>query len=369
MTNSKRLQIEVLEDRNCPAIITTVDFGGNLLIMGTPTSGDLTINVVAPDTYTVQDGPATFGPALAPGDVFIFLQGNQDNTITFGLNGNSLSNNLTINTGAGADQILFPTPGAIRGNLQTTGVNSFTLVSSTISGNVSLFARNENEINSFTFFSSQVGGTFTFAGGNGGNVVTFIGSTVGQRTSLQLGNGFNALNVDATSSLGGDLFYMGGSDVDSVSLSGSIAGSSMFTLGFGTNTFNLFSSGLASRDLFVLGGGGTDNVTIAGSVGGSATFQLGSGMNTLSFIAILPFPNTVSGSGFTYIGGAGSDNVNFDSDASLANVILQLGGGADTLTLGNSAAFNSLFGDFGTGDDDFINLLGFLPTNTRLLNL
>lgn len=108
-----------------------------------------------------------------------------------------------------------------------------------------------------------------------------------------------------------------------------------------------------------------DRVTTSESAAivGSIRIDLGDGPNAAALLG------TFEGDTVSYRGGDGVDHLTYGMTESPARLRAALGAGDDILTLNAGAALGRLSVDFGAGTDTFENLLGSLPSGTKLVHL
>lgn len=379
--------LESLEDRNCPSNLSFFfDGAGNLTITGNPdnVAGGLTVAVSAPNLVSVFDAfppaPAdlVLGPVPVSGNLMV-RTGGLDDLVTVALNvGSSLNGNLMIDTGTGMDTaVILGTPGStIGGDVWLSNINGMgNLVASTgggpfvIGGSLRVNSAFENNDLFFNVSSVLVGRDVSILTGNGGDVITFGGATIGGSVSAQLGNALSPQSFTlSNTSVGGRLTYQGGNgDDEAVSLTGSTIGGSALVNLFGTFGINSFSFDGASAiggGLTLFGGSGTDQInTFAGTLAGNLFASLGGGDNDLNLTG-----SSLLGSSITYFGGAGTDDLTFaPTTAPLTRLFASLGAGTDSFALDTSGLM-SLFIDFGADTDTFTQMVP-LPMLASLLNL
>lgn len=370
------LRLEHLEERDCPAPLTfQFDGLGNLRISGMPDPAGLTIDIAAPNSYTITDGANVIASGWdVPGSLSIFTNSPTDDLVFINIDsGASIGGNLYVDTSTGNDAVSitgFDPSSSIAGNVTVNNSNLFSMFSTSVGGFLTVNSFRENLPFLGLIADGTVGGNLTLMTGNNNNIIPDIASIattlVGGSTYVNMQNGVNSYSFDALSSIGTGFTYLGGSGDDFVIMNGTIGGGANVQLGTSltTNDFLMAPTALVGGSLSVTGGLGADNLSVEGFVGGSSTFNLGSGTNVLYFNA------ASSGSSFYYMGGTGTDDVTIDaaSDLSLARATVILGAGDDTFTL-NSSLLSYLYVDFGVGTDTFNNGIGFFPFPAYLRNL
>ena len=187
-----------------------------------------------------------------------------------------------------------------------------------------------------TLFASHgsffVGGTFSYAGGDGSDDLIVNGA------------GGVLFNGTASIDLGGST----GGQPQTIQIDGP------------STTFNssltISSTSVAGADFLITGPGTTFN--------GSLSVDLGGGANTSLFDGVL------NSSSFSYAGGSGVDTVVYGLTGTPANLNVSLGAGDDIFTLqAVSSIASPLSIDFGPGNDQFINNYGAFDFDANLLGL
>ncbi len=376
----KPLMIEKLEDRNCPAPLAFVS-GGTLRIFGTIDNVNGGLEIVADGDNLVDvfdGGNQILDDAIVPGgsiNVRVTPEGDGQlpgDMIAITLNGFTLSGNIRVDTGVNDDILTIDGGnGFIGGNIYTRGVNQTTLFDILeIDGTVTVNNLSENFDTVVTLDSTDVTGSLRVFGQRGGNPQLPVGDDL----SLFASNIFDDVYVrfggsspgnvlqDFDSEIGGRFTYLGGNGDDSVLLDGNIGASVFANLGQGNNEFILgaFNTPDVGDSLRIMGGNDSNTVLLTGNVGRNVSIRLGNGTNTVDLVG------SIFGRSFSYFGGSGVDSVTFDGSASLARFNVKLGSGDDVFTA-NSADLSRLLIDFGSGTDEYFDNAGII--NATLRNL
>lgn len=415
--------LETLEDRNCPAVMYSYN-GSDLMItghfdddgLGTPS---LSIVANSPQHFTITDGTTTLLSNLAvPGSINIYTNDPRDENISIDLTNGGISGNLSVNTGAGNDGLSIIGTGAndIGGSVTLQGVNnpgSFPLgiFGVSIGRNLTINNAQETQFNSLLLLNTQIGGNFTYQGGNDTDIVSLSSTYIGGAAFVDVGNGLsNSVTLNPGSYVQSGLTIRGGAGDDSVLIDGSfingtltamlggsqfsgnsfsltssvsgnvsvtasgtaisqniidigtavapaaVQGSVYLNLSSGVNTVNVL--GTIGKGLTVYGGINSDIINLGDSlnpadqanIGGAIYFNLGDGLNTANFTN-----GVFSGGMINYMGGAGTDSVTIGTNFSLnrARVSVMLGAGDDFFEL-DRTDLSYLYLDFGTGARTFV---------------
>ncbi len=276
------------------------------------------------------------------GGNLVMYAGRGDNTTRSGFNptGNlTVDGSLTYSSSSGSDIV----------DLDTTE----------ITGNANINMGNGNNyFYAADFGPVTIGGRLRISGGNGDDDVTLGVSndfSVALDASLSLSGGDNSLFTSAgpgaTTTIGRNLSYRGGSGLDDVDLdSTTVTGSANINLGSGTNNFysGYYGTVEVNRNLTLSAGSGDDTVNVDNTmVNGRTSIRVGSGINS---VLIAPGDN---GSGV-------NDPVDLVGDVRIQggngdDVVEINGGGAGTtfgrnldVRLNNGLNLFTNFGDVGT---------------------
>lgn len=241
------------------------------------------------------------------GDLRIDM-GSSPRILSFTGDSNSISNDLTVTAGSG-DQTV---------NLATT-------TNLMVGGDVSIDLGLNNDSLTDSGNDVNVGGDFTITGGN------------------------NYTN-SGTMTVGGNLFINNAFETQA----------SMFEdTGVMNVTGNFDYAGNSADDSVIL-----DSLNAGATIGGDINVNLSSGNNTA-----LLLNNSVGGTSVTYSGGGGNDLVELGLAGGPIDANVILGGGDDTFEIKAGVPMNSLFANFGTGNDTFINGNGPFNYPATLLGL
>lgn len=331
--------------------------------------GNLTINLGnGNDTITSK------GAFTVNGSANINV-GNGNDTIDLSLNAatdtTTINGSLTANMLAGND--------TFRADTGSLTVNGFTTING---GNQISFSTGTNLFNSVTLNSSfgetignsvdlgdttTIRGNLVFIGGSFVDTVGIDGSSILGNATLNLGQGAGTpagnqtvtLSNSAATTINGNLTVLSGNGVDEIIFDTGadtvVGGNVTLNLGNGNNNISLDGNGAGSiigGSLTILTGTGDDTVTIGASgtfsINGSVSISLGNS-NTGNITTIT---TTLIGGNLSYTGGTGSDTVEFDTGDSVVSgrVSANMGGGQDTFTIAAGAtSFGALYLDFGVG--------------------
>ncbi len=362
-----RLALESLEDRNCPAPLNLFFDGlGNLTISGQidPLVG-LDITSTAPNTFDITDGgvPVMLG-AVVTGNISIFSANPSDDVVSVTLIGGGINGDLNINLGGqglfGDSVTIFDVVGTnpIGGNLNLTGANTI-LNAADVGGNILINNSQANALNTATLTGLTVGGNITYLGGNDLDtlsVSSFVGGSV-LANFQNAGAGSNDFTLTGGFSIGGNLTVISGNDgTDGIIIGGTVGRNVSLSLGGGINNFDFTGGAFIGGSLSYIGGLGDDAIdTFTGTLGGNAFFSLGDGNNELDM------DGTIGGSSVSIRTGLGNDTVTYSMAGNRARVFASLSLGDDSFTLDTLASGTSvgfLFIDFGFGMDTFDNMFG-----------
>ncbi|MGF1580579.1 MAG: hypothetical protein ACFCD0_14550 [Gemmataceae bacterium] len=361
------LTLEVLENRWCPAAVAMINSDGDLEITGTPTivgGGVLGLRQIAPGVWRFRDFPTPAqGPFVTSGNIIIDIpEASGRDFIGVDLNGNSMTNSLLVDIGAGDDTLTIFGGDTIAGDVIGIGVNQleFGAVVDLVGNSVVMDASRENIIGPSTYDLSgvEIGSNLVVLSGSSDDEI-IMDSPVGGNVYLNLGNGFNTVTQPVSAPINGSFTYFGGSGDDEVFIEGVVGGSLYVNLGGGTNTLSLDVDSVIEGSLSAFGRSGDDEFsTFEGVVENNVYINFGGGMNTVVSTG------QVRGRFFGYFGGSGVDEVTLNGDAGDAFHFLSFGGDADILTIDTLAALSFLFADMGAGVDtvdDFLSAFRFFP--------
>jgi hypothetical protein len=277
--------IEPLESRIAPAL-TVFSVHGTLFVSGDP-HDNVTINELADHKIQVKDGAGTFDELGGIHSIKIDLKGDD--------------NQLSLNFAFGY-----------------AGSTSVTLAG----GN-----------NSVTFIAGPAGKASISGGVGNDTVLVPLGVVIGGGLKVKGGSGANLL--DLRGHVGGNVSFDSGLDSDTVLVTAGAQVDGSFTVkaSGGSNATTL--GGTIDGNVKVSGGSGEDTVTISEgiAIGGNATFLLGSGDNVFSGTAATGASLGQIDGNLTILTGSGDDNVQLNGFAVTGNVVVHLGGGANSFTI------------------------------------
>ncbi|MES2735617.1 MAG: hypothetical protein V4672_04815 [Verrucomicrobiota bacterium] len=320
MNASYESVLELLEPRLAPAgvIAVSVNAGGTL-VLGTVAGldGDEKVSISRLDDGSYQLTPEA-GVQLRIGGLN-FTTPQVISGVTAG---------LTANLGAGEDAV--------------------TLNNAFFTKAVSINLGGGN--NAFTMTDSNIGGAFTFIGGDGVDVVTFSGAfaTVGGAATIKLGGGADdvfgtadrlnfGLGLTIDGGVGNDEVRLANSDGDDLSVLGNFtfvggAGDDLLSLGF-ANAGVMISGALKLTDV-----SGNETVQFVGSRFdvGALSLLAGSGNNNFSSSAT----DFYVAKTLQWASGSGTDDVDFNGShlrvGGAVSISLGNGGGDGELTPANT---------------------------------
>lgn len=433
-----RPSIESLTERIVPAV--SVKFlGGSLTIVANPANvaNNLTVTQRPLDgKFVITDAGVSVGPYQVTGNITI-ISSNASDTINVNLNrggggafllpgflninsrngadtvniqgdsanGGRIGGNVILSTGFSNDTVnitgngaLLSVGGGISANLDS-GADTFNLgVGTTTSGSVvtgkgvSLLRANTVNIGNagdpVTINGSlcldntldygitnttvlgvttaltqfQVAGILCYNGGTQVDDLSLYGTVqglAGKNSAINLGQGANTLdiNADIGPASNSDLIVTGGSGVDSISLGDDtvISNDAIFSLGAGDNLYSLNSTFAVNGDMSITAGNGIDAVGVfAGAIGGNLNLSLGNGSNSFTFAgASTGAAQSASCHDFNYMGGDGVDDITYDADnGAVENALnVNLMTGADIFDGTNSGDSSYLTGFIDLGID------------------
>ncbi len=349
-----RLRLETLEDRSVPAVTASVT-NGSLIIKGdsaaasqlTITASDTNSDGVA-DTFQVVDGSTTVGTfSNVTRDVILRLSDNDD-TVAIDLGGLSTPRGIQANLGDGANTLTIDN-GTVKGSLSVLGGADTDTV--TLGGTAAL----------------TVNGSAAFDLGDAADDVLHLAdATVNGNLAAYFAN---TVTLDAASTVGRSVYILGGTGGNTVTVDGSVQGNVIFASAFGTTAGNTFTlTGTVDGNVAFYGSNQADTVNVSGSVGGSLLAFLAGGDDTADISGTVT--NSLSLDGGTgndtmtlggtvgertfVNGGAGDDKLSITSSADLmGRATVNLGAGADAITLDDGAGITTLLINGGTGSDTF----------------
>ncbi len=356
-------------------------------------------NEVTANAGTILSGNAVINTGSGVG-LPIALKSVQAGEDTIHLTGFTAYDALTVNSGAGDNDIIIDGAANLHGRVKIIGgnaadavvlsgmtgfaglsvalgdgTNNLSIDATTVSGTVTLnggagddtlavkvlSARGDvvaalgGGVNRATFDGTSTSGSLKFTGGAGNDTLSLINSTVHGVLNATLFNGSNGVTIGDGTSVFGAAVLNGGTGDDTVTLGSALGAGPVFhgrtsvSLGAAA-TSNAFSalSGSFDAGLSFKGGAGADAVALSARlvIFGDLLLNMGEGANSA---AIATFSNT---NVFTYIGGAGIDTLTLDGKGG-GHVVgtANLGDGNDVLSVGSDASsfFTSLVVDGSTG--------------------
>jgi len=281
-----------------------INFSNNAAGDSTTVNGNLTVNMLAgSDTLTATLGSLTvngFTTINGGNDV----QLNNASATGVGVLLNSLTINSTAGETI-ANSLDMGVKTQLRGNLvfiSGSFSDDVAIDGSTILGNATInLGQGDNTVNISKTTDSTINGSLTVISGNGVDNIEFTNAadtTVSGSVTLNLGNGGNIVTLDGTggSLIGGALTILAGTGDDAVTIGSagklfSINGSASITLGNSITTTAgggnelTFASTQIGGNLSYVGGTGADTVTftddtVANVVGGRVSANMGGGADT-----------------------------------------------------------------------------------------
>ncbi len=304
------LALEQLEQRWLPS---TNHFVNGVLSISAPL-GSLTLTQTASNTFTVVDsGAGASSPSYSGVSNILIDSGNgtHNTTINLGSGGVAFTyaGSLTINQHNGNDAVTINGTDPI--NVGGTGsiLGNTTILTGTGNDTVALGPTNTNNL---TF-----GGNLTLVNSSGVESVSLAGNE-----NIVVGGNLTVTSA-ATIVQGGGLLNVGGT---ATFQDGALA----------SGTSLLLQPGFSAKNLYVTGGQGADSVNLTAiGVNGTTAISLGQGNDTTQITG-----NTFNGS-FSYTSGADADSVLVYGTAFNGTTRFNLGGGNDTLNLGNTPTTTS----------------------------
>jgi hypothetical protein len=358
---SPRLNLQVLEDRSVPAVTASV-VNGSLVVKGdTAAASNVAITASdtnadgAADTFSVTDGGTSVGSfGSVTKDVVLRLSSNDD-TVSIDLGGLSTPRGISVSMGKGTNALTVAN-GTVAGSLSVaggSGADTVTLggvTGLTVNGNavIDLGSGDSDalQLTDATFnryllaysaetvtldANSTVAKGFGVLGGSAGTTVNLDGTVEGSVAVAGAGACFHGTSATSASTLNlagtvdGSVAFVGGGGSDTLNVTGSVGGNLLAYLGNGDDTATV--SGTVTGSLVLDGGAGNDTMTLSGTVGNRAIIS----------------------------GGAGDDTVAITATADIGgNATVNLGAGADKLTLDDGATIASLVANGGSGTDTFV---------------
>lgn len=269
---STRRGIELLEARECPAVVITAGNNANLKITGS--SPNLVVNQEGATSFRVIDNGTDRGVYSTSLDLVISMAGGSD-ILTLDLNGFTTPRDVRITTGAGSNNVTIR-EGTVNRDLAITGAG----------GADAITLGNATD-------AMKVNGTFAVKLAAGVDSLT-----VRDLTTLQ-GNvtvsGANTVAFQQGSEALRDVTINSDSKGAAITLAGSIKRDMKWS---GTRTgalesLTLTSTGSVGRDLVILsdgvgqGNGGKDTLSLGGQVGGDLRVDTSGGIDTVTLGATL----------------------------------------------------------------------------------
>ena len=352
MKSRKRLGVEYLEGRWCPALTATLSHG-TLTIAGTADNGAVNVaqDSATAGTITVTDGDTAVTGSPFTGVTNIRLRlTDADDTVAIDLGGQTLSGSILALLGGGADSLTV-TNGAVGRRLSVAGGNDDDTVTLgdgtaeltirdaelalfggldtiTVSGNVTV-SRSLSTFyaNTVTLEEGSTAGNVFLRGGTGGNTFTVAGDITGGLTvdSFFFQGSEDGTTLEVSGEVDGSVRFRGSDLDDSVTITGAVGGSVSAATASGADKVSI--DGAVTRGLSLDTGADDDDVTVSSTVGGRASISTGSGNDTLTVAATAQFLARA-----TISMGAGDDSVTLDDAATIATMLINGGTGTDTFT-------------------------------------
>jgi hypothetical protein len=356
------------------ATVTLIDIhvGGNAKI----SNGDGGSNL----TSLFTDGSAGSANSIA-GDLQI--QGGKGSTAFFTLGTNKFGGNVQFNAGDDGSDFFALNPGGTVGkdlNVNFGNGPGFAFVSgSTITGNA-MVQEGDGGSNMFQAFSSGFGKDLNVKMGNGGGFAFISGSTItgnatvqegdggpdnfsavnsgfGKDLNVKLGNGLSFAFIGASTISGNASIQEGDGNSDMVTASSSSFGKDLnIQLGKGDHDSALIRATTVGGNASVQAGDGKgDSVTVdPSSVGNDLNIQLGKGNNDSVTVSGDNTPKATKVGGNTNIkaGDGTADSVTLDTVALAKDLQVQVGDGADSVSIRGSFLVSTVGGNtqINTGD-------------------
>lgn len=315
----------IVNDQSVPGSIRISTLNDNDLISIDLSNGNIFQDLII-DTAFGDDDIELFG---AGG---IGVQGNvsisRANMVT--ILDNEIGGNISVGTDAGPGAINTLLLGDVRvgGQVSYTGSNiddSVTIDFTSIGGSVTLnMGRGAND---FSFsFGSSIGGSLSYQGGYQDDDIFAIDGTIARSAIFNMGNGSNTFR-DFTGRVGDDLVIIGGTGRDDIAVNpfelfnGTIGRNLTIVLGHGTNTVgnagaNNFAPIILGSSFTYLGGNNVDTVSLGSMIQGPGArimLRLQGGNDVVNYNPMNPFAFR---SGY-FDGGSGMDTFNFGMGASI----------------------------------------------------
>lgn len=351
------------------------------------------------DTIAIS-ADATNGGRI--GGNVILSTGYADDTVSITGNGAlmSIGGMISANLDSGADTFNLGVGTTAGGSVVTgkgvtlTRANTVNIASAgdpvTINGNLSMDnTRDYGLENTVTLGDTAVLTQFTTAGimvYNGGTQVddlSVFGTIQGlsnKNSVINMGQGANTLdiNADIGPALNSDLIVTGGAGVDSITLGDDtvISNDAVFSLGAGNNLYSLDSTFAVNGAMSVTAGNGDDDLGVfSGAIGGDLTLTLGNGANSFTFAgAATGGAQSASCHDFNYFGGDGVDTITYDADDGAVenelNVYLETGADVFDGTNSGDASYLTGYIDLGIDTDpDTVIFRSALSSVTEIVNI
>jgi hypothetical protein len=384
LKNRRLLRLEALETRVNPVAAFTWSAAGSTLTLtqvagavGALTITDDGVGTVSIDDASTMASPDTTLSTTGFANLTVTLLGTDTTAVTYNLTG-ARTGNVALNVANTGTRTL---------NLNATGAAS-------IGGNLSLTGGNGALTVARNATALTIAGNATFNGGNASDTLTLgTTTTIGGNLTLNkinqlpappatviVGGSFffnsfgdnNANNLQLINLIvGGNLNYTGGNSTDVLNLQGTstIGGNLVFNFG---SQGAAASSNLVMQDATTIGG---SLVVIGGNLGSEVVFfGLGASLAGNALLNMggstgapghdIDFLGTFGGSSFNYIGGAGVDNILYTPAAgsNRARFTAQLGAGDDVVAFAAAPGLSNpsfAFIDFGAGADSVTGLINF----------
>lgn len=376
---SVSLQLENLEERLTPAFTSVYSpFTATWTLTQTASNGDVLINTSG-GNLILTDGanPAQVLGASGASLTVNMISGTGDE-LTIDLD-DALTGNLTLNLNNGDRNVFVGgDDGSVFGNMNInagSGDQSVSLATdaifSGVGGSLSInLGLGDDTVAAINDLS--VGSDLTLRGANFFDHfgALFVGRNVAMYNNMEnTSGGIGALAVNGTTTIGGNLTYLGGSQDDQVFLVDGVTIGGNLYVNLGSNFSTVFVDQVRLEDF---GGGSAvigGNVTVIGgenpfvsdvyqsddstSIGGNLYINFGGGAGG-GISSATAIRGAIGGSSLTIITGSGVDNVTYANNSGTPRVYASLGAGDDTFELSGDAAASYMYIDFGVGNDTWL---------------
>jgi hypothetical protein len=320
-TQTRRLALEPLEGRWCPTVTASLS-GGTLTISGTPDGAvALTQDSTTAGTFTVTDKGAALSNSPFTGVKNVRLNlTSADDAVTIDLGGQTLSGGILANLGAGANSLTVQ-DGTLGGNLLVSGDTAVPC------GPRGANPAADTGLDTITLAAGTTVKNLGVLTGQGGANVTVAGDVTGDLAvdAFYRGGSANGSSLTLSGTVDGNLFFSGGNLADTLTVSGDVGKSLVAVTGAGDDVVSI--TGAVTRGLYLDTGAGNDQITLGGVVGGRTYVDAGAGDDSLSITATAKLQDRA-----VINMGAGADSVTLDDSATITTVLLNGGSGVDKFT-------------------------------------